>query len=673
MSVMRALIYEFGPYRLDALERLLLRDGQPVPLTPKVFDTLLALVERSGHVLEKNVLMKLLWPDSFVEDCSLTQNISLLRKALGENGENHFIETVPKCGYRFIAPVRVINLDPVLSSSDPENISGEPSAENILAEISKRPASLCLDNLRREPPSHSSTSLATTPKHQRPTVIFVSFVLLLGFAGGGYLLRGRNGGAKKTVESLNDIHSMAVLPFKQLGSDSGASGYLGLSMADALIVKLSTFQQMRILPTSAVFRYIGRERDVTSTGKELGVEAVLDGTIQRAGDRVRVTMMVIRVDDGRALWSEKFDAPMTDIFTLQDSISDRVAEKISTRLTIDDRPQLSKRSTDNIEAYQSYMMALYFASKRTKEGLGKSVEFFEQAIRQDPHYALAYAGLGDSKYLIAYYGFGSSPSHEDYGEARMLAQKALELDGTLGEAYATLAVLEHKDEKASEMFRKAIELSPDSIIAHVRYGWFLFRHASLDNALAEMKRAQELDPVSPLTNCALAQLLYCQHNYDEAILYGRRALELEPDLFLAHSLLSNVYERQGRYKETQDEISRARQFAANDADHADILEEVGRVSALTGRESDALKAANELREIYSRKPDGTLPINIALVYDALGQRDEALKWMAEQFEKKGGLPLIYRFDPRLENLTSDPRFVELRQRAIQNSTAMSRS
>lgn len=666
-----ATIYEFGPFRLDAAEHLLLRDDQPVSLSPKVFETLLALVEHGGHILGKEELKKLLWPDSFVEESSLTQNISLLRKALGENGENHFIETVPKCGYRFIAPVRIINCEtaataPVAETGIPEHFAGKPRDENI-----ERPVPPHQKESQSQTPPQSSAPLSTTHRHQHPTLVFVSLVLLLGVVGGAYVWKVRTGAEKRSASSLKEIRSMAILPFKQLGDDSNANGYLGLSMADALIVKLSSFEQLSILPTSAVFRYVGRERDALATGRELGVEAVLDGTIQRAGDHVRVTMMVVKVDDGRTLWSEKFDAPMTDIFTLQDSISEQVAENISARLTSDERKQIAKRYTDNLEAYQSYMMARYFASKRTSEGLNKSVEFFEQAIRQDPNYALAYAGLADSKYLLAYYGFGSSPRQKDYDEAKTLAQKALELDGTLGEAYATLAVMEPKEEKSGQLFQKAIELSPNSVNVHVRYGWFLFQPATLDKALAEIKRAQELDPVSPMTNCALAQMLYCQHNYDEAIRYSRRALELEPDLFMAYGLLSNIYERQGKYKETQDEINEARQHMENDLDRADVLEEDGRISALTGRKNDALKAVNELREMYSAKQDGVLPINIALVYEALGQRDEALKWMAEQFEKKGALPLIYRFDPRLDDLRSDPQFIELRRRAMQTPATSS--
>ncbi|HKC65541.1 MAG TPA: winged helix-turn-helix domain-containing protein, partial [Pyrinomonadaceae bacterium] len=436
MSEKHATLYEFGPFRLDASEYLLLRCDQPIPLSPKVFETLLVLVEHCGHVLCKDELMKRLWPDSFVEESSLTQNISLLRKALGESDEQKFIETVPKCGYRFVAPVRVVNASPADSSNAAEVISQERSACKVVVEELEESESR--DESKSEALTQDALPILSTHKAQHPALVFLSLVLLLGAAGGAYLWKGKTGAGGKIAGSFNEIRSMAILPFKQVGDESGANGYLGLSMADALIVKLSGFQHLSIMPTSTVFRYVGRERDVVETGKELGVEAVLDGMIQRVGDRVRVTMMLVRVSDGRTLWSEKFDVRFTDIFTLQDSISERVAATISVHQTNQAQQQIAKRSTENIEAYQSYMMGLYFANKRTKEGLTKSVEFFQQAIKRDPSYARAYAGLADSKYLIAYYRFGSSTLQEGFNEARQLASKALELDGTLGEAYATL-------------------------------------------------------------------------------------------------------------------------------------------------------------------------------------------------------------------------------------------
>lgn len=666
MSGKTATVYEFGLYRLDPSEHVLWREGHPVTLSPKVFQTLLVLIEHSGHMLEKNELIKILWPDSFVEESSLMQNISLLRKALGETEAHEFIETIPKCGYRFIAPVKVISLESPDSALPAAVVSHESSVEKLIAGRLEEDQTESEVKSKTDSQGHPTTApLLPANRNQHPALVFFSLVLLLSIAGGAYLWKTRKGTENRPLGSLNEIRSMAILPFKQLGDETDANGHLGLSMADALIVKLSRFQQLSILPTSTVFRYVGREHDALAAGRELGVEAVLDGTVQRAGDRVRVTMMLIRVRDGKALWSEKFDARFTDIFTLQDSISEQVAANLSTRLTNEERQQIAKRDTKSIEAYQSYMMGLYFANKRTKEGLTKSVEFFEQAVQQDPNYARAYAGLADSKYLIAYYRFNSAPLPEGYNEAKRLASKALELDGTLGDAYATLAVTEPNMEKASALFRKAIELNPSSVNAHVRYGWFLFRPDAFDKALEEMKRAQELDPISPLTNCALAQMYYCQRNFDEAIRFSRRALELEPDLFLAHTLLSDVYERRGMYKEMRDTINEARKWADDDSQLGDILETDGRLSALTGRRDDALKAIDELKELYRKKSDNVLPVSIALVYDALGDRDEALKWIEERFEKTGCLPILYRFDPRLDNIKSDPRFSEVRHRAIQ--------
>src|SRR6476620_8498915 len=340
--------YEFGPFRLNATERLLQRGGEIVALTPKVFDTLLVLIENSGHIVEKTQLMEQLWPDSFVEESSLTQNISLLRKALSEgDNESNYIETIPKRGYRFVAQVNerheLTNGAALLDIGDV--FGSERQFEPIPA-----PA---IQNVARKPSKHYIEVLAVV-------------AVLFGIVTFIYWSRHRS-----TQEPLG-LRSIAVLPFKTIGADT-QTDLLGLGMADALIIKLSKLDQLTVLPTSSVFRYTNRDKDATLIGKDLGVEGILDGTMQRDGDLVRVTAQLIRLKDGKTIWSGKFDERYSSIFLLQDSISEQLTASLSPQVDQAQQPKSGAHPTDNVEAYQSYLTGLYFWNRRTHENLPKAI------------------------------------------------------------------------------------------------------------------------------------------------------------------------------------------------------------------------------------------------------------------------------------------------------------
>src|SRR6266498_2326675 len=310
MSRLTKHSYEFGPFRLDARERLLLHDEEIVPLSPKTFDMLVALVENSGHLLEKNELMQTLWPDTFVEEGSLAQNISLLRKALDESESQKFIETVPRRGYRFVASVR------------------------------------------------------------------------------------------KTIKSI------AVLPFKSLGIDGGDE-YLGIGIAETLTTRLSSLKLLTVRPTSAVLKYVSSEKDTVVAGRELEVDSVLEGSIRRLGKRIRVTARLVSVPDDSVLWADKFDENFTDIFKVEDSISGKVAEALALKLSGEQQKGLTKRYTDNAEAYQLYLKGRYFWNKRTEDGFNRGIAQFKQAVEKDSSYGLAYAGLADSYIGLTFYNFAA--------------------------------------------------------------------------------------------------------------------------------------------------------------------------------------------------------------------------------------------------------------------------
>lgn len=454
--------------------------------------------------------------------------------------------------------------------------------------------------------------------------------------------------------------SIAVLPFKPLGAES-ADELLGLGMADATISKLSNLQQLPVLPTSAVFKYTGREHDPLAVGRELGVDAVLDGTVQHADERVRVTVQLISLREGRTLWSAKFDEQFTNIFAVQDSISEQVARALALQLTPDEKKHLTKRYTENTEAYQSYLMGLYFWNKRTKDGLTKAIDHFQQAIERDANYALAYAGLADSYHLIVYYGYQNSSQEEVYKKAQAAATKALELDETLAEAHTAMAMIQQnyeRDAAASEKsLKRALALNPSYATAHQRYAWVLLGSGRLDEAISEMRRAQQLDPVSLTINAALGSMYNFARRYDEAVTQLQRTLMMDPNFSLARYNLGLAYAHKGMYEEAVKEFQKSKEL---DPDSTDALEALGYVYAVTGRKNEARKVLAELQLMAKQREVSRY--NIALIYAALGQKEQAFEWLEKAAADRSLETIYLRFDPQLDVLKADPRFNEFLRR-----------
>jgi DNA-binding winged helix-turn-helix (wHTH) protein/TolB-like protein len=371
--------YEFGPFRVDTVNHLLLRDGRVVPLKPKVFDALVALVENRGRVLGKDELMEMLWPDSFVEESNLTQTVYMLRKALGEGPNDHnYVETIPKRGYRFLAVVRQSREGIDLGTKEELGATVERD-ERVDPELAE---------------NESSAKNRKKPNLQ----ILIACVTVAAIAVVGYYLGIKRTRLPASADSPASIKSIAVLPFKSVvAKDRDES--LELGMADTLITRLSNIRQVIVRPLSAVRRYTGLEQDPVAAGRELKVDAVLDGSLQYVGDRIRVTVRLVKVD-GSQLWSETLDQKLTDILTVQDAISERVAQELAVKLTGEEKLRLAKHYTENFEAYQLYLKGRFFWNKGTEEGLRKALEEFQMALDRDPNYALAYTGLADAYALL---------------------------------------------------------------------------------------------------------------------------------------------------------------------------------------------------------------------------------------------------------------------------------
>jgi len=629
--------YEFGPFRLNATERLLQRGAELVPLTPKVFDTLLVLVENSGHVLDKNELMRQLWPDSFVEESSLTQNISLLRRALSDvESAVNYIETIPKRGYRFVADVR--ERDELTNGNGAVKVNQEYLNEQ-------------LDPISLVPPA--ARKIAQSQNRSRLKLyltIFAGCLVAAALGAFAYWLRHKN-----TAESFVP-HSVAVLPFKTIGTN-GESDLLGLGMADALIIKLSRLDQLTVLPTSSVFRFTNRDKDAVAIGRELGVEGVLDGTVQRDGDWVRVTAQLIRLKDGKTVWSGKFDERYGSIFTLQDSISEQLSTSLRPQVAQSEAKIKSTHPTDNTEAYHGYLTGLYFWNRRTRENLPKAIQHLEQSVALDPNFAEAWAILADCYYLSSREEYGISTPEEGSNRARVAVTKALELDDTLAEAHTVNAGIKLADrqlDEAENEFRRALELNPNYAIAHVRYAYHLYFRLNLNDALFHMRRAQQLDPVSAITNGALAGMLYSARDFDGCIAYSKRALELEPGSVGARLNLGEAYVQKRMFNEAHAAFDKVR-----DQNPRYVHWEKAYAYGLAGRREDALRSIAEA--VKHDRQGRRNHFNYAQVYAAMGERDKALAEM-EQMNAGQFMMAPVKYDPCFDPLRDDERFKEFLKR-----------
>ena len=634
--------YEFGSFRIDVGERCLLHQETPIQLTPRAFDTLLVLVRQNGHIVEKDELLREVWRGSFVEEAIVAQNVFAIRKVLGQHSGSQFIETVPKRGYRFVADVREIQ------------------KENTEVRLEHHTESrIVIDEEERQGyqpyEAPHPTAIPSGRRLLKGDLRFTILVLLSISIIAGFLFWTAT--ARWGTNSNTAVRSVAVLPFRPLGGGDN-NDLLGVGMADAIIGRFSGLKELSVIPTSSIFKYADHDSDAVAVGRELGVDAVLTGTVQRAGDRVRVSVQLVSLSDGKTLWSDRFDERFIDIFALQDSISEQIAEAL--RFDISDakhqRPSLHPRTT---AAYESYLMGLYFWNKRSKEGLAKAVEYFQDATVKDSNYAQAFAGLADTYCLLAYYGYSSQPTSELFEKAKRAAQRSIELDGASSAQAETAMAMVHcdyeKDKvRAEQSYKRALELNPSYATAHQRYAWFLIFGGRLDDALQQMRKAQQLDPLSGIINAALGSILNYSRQYDEAIRYYNRALELEPNSDLAHLGLGDTYVQKGMYTEAIAEFQKARNINDNQGTASASL---GHALALAGEAGAAEKTLQDLRG--RTKQENISHYGVALTLSALGHRDQALRELDSAIAQRSVEMVQIRFDPMLDPLRADPRFNEI--------------
>ena len=647
MSRPAKCLYEFGPFRLDPAEHVLVRDGEPVALRPKEFAVLVALVENHGHALTKDELLQAVWSGQLVEEGNINRQISALRKALGETSdEPQYIETIPKVGYRFVAPVREIrdrSADMVLERHTIARIITEEEVLDGRGEA--------------EPPTGPKALPASggeEANRRRSLALAAVVVLLAGLTLAlTYAWSSRKSREAKTVAA---VRSLAVLPFKPIGAGE-EDEYLGLGMADALITKLSNIRELNIRPTSAVRKYDTPGPDPVAAGRELRVEAVIEGSVQRVGDRIRVTVQLVRVGDGAPLWAEKFDEQFTNIFAVQDRISEQVARALTPGGA--GRELLTKRYTENSEAYQLYLKGRYFWNKRTVEGLNKGIGYFNEAVEKDPSYALAYVGLADSYSLLSDYG--GLPPKQTYPQAKRAAERALELDERLAEAHAALAFIRAAYDwdwaGAESGYRRALELNPNYETAHQWYAEYLSGQGRHEEAIAEIRRAKEINPVSLIVNAVEAWVLYHAREYDQAIAQAQKVVEMDPYFAEVYEYLKRCYDQKGMYKEAIAARQMRRRLAGYDAEETEALREAAAATSAGVYWRKRLE-----QDVEESKREPSTPFDMAEIYAQLGEKDRAFAWLERAYEERSFLMMYLKVAPKLDPLRSDPRFEDLLRR-----------
>lgn len=608
-------LYEFGSFRLDAVERLLLRDGEPVTIPPKAFDTLCVLVENRGHAVRKDELIAAVWPDTFVEENNLNQYISVLRKALGENGDGQrFIETVPRWGYRFVGEV----LD--VGGEDVEMTVRRRTHASVVVR----------DEIAAEP--------APAPRRLGSPAVVVSGVALVVAVAA--LALAWSGARSATVPSPVEVRSIAVLPFRVLDTEPAAAAHLELAMADAIISRLGRLKSVKVRSTSAVRRYAEGEQDPVAVGHALGVDAILEGRIQTSDGRIRVTTELVSTRDGTSLWTEKFDGQISDIFVLQDAIATRVVRGLAPVLDGEELRPLSP-PTESAKAYEAFLKGRHLWARRTTESVRASIDCFKAAIDEDPNFALAYVGLADA------YAIEAAPLAEP------ALRKALELDDSIGEAHASMGfyrMFHHWDlPTADHELRLAIELSPNYATAHQWYAISLAVRGRYAEAKAAMARAIECDPVSPNMRADMAQICYFAGEYDAAIEHCRAALELDPDFLFAYQYLFAANAASGRHDEAASALIRSMEIAKELPEAASI------------REAYAAKGWSGLCR-WRIESGRESPCSLAGLYAQTGEVERAIGQLRKAYAARDFFVIFIGVDPNLAPLRQDPRYIDIARR-----------
>jgi TolB-like protein/DNA-binding winged helix-turn-helix (wHTH) protein/Tfp pilus assembly protein PilF len=620
MSEQLRTAYEFGPFFLDVTRRRLLRNSEPVPLAPKVLETLLVLIDNRERAVTKDELLKQLWGDTIVEEGGLTRNISILRKTLGEKPDEHqYVITLPTRGYQFIAKVREVrgNGDaPEPPVSTPPD-AGFRSGEN-------------LSGRRRRLVGSGLAAFALMG--------IVTYVLL------------------PVRATRPEITSLAVLPLDNLSNDP-AQEYFADGMTEALIGNLARIRALRVVSRTSVMRFKGARKSLPEMAHALNVDAVIEGSVQRTGNRVRISIQLIHAPTDEHLWAREYERELTNILKLQSEVARSVAEEIQIQLSTEERARMASAGTVNPTAYQEYLLGQYHLWKLTEEHLARAVDHFERATRLDPGYAAAHAGLSHAWWWRGIWG--AKTLREVEIPSRVAARKALELDPRLADAHVSMGRIKYLDwdwAGAEKDFGRALEIDPNNLDAHFFHGYLFSALGRFPESIAHMEKAAELDPLSSTIQSGFGRVLYRARRFEDAISHLNRAIELEPQSPGVYSRLADVYEQTGRYTEALALHEKVRALGNQPPGRS---ARVARIYARMGKRQEARQILDTLRRTggdrflagsYNAEED------LAGLYAAIGDKDEAFRLLFKYTQVRDGLGVYVKVDPPLDPLHSDPRW-----------------
>jgi TolB-like protein/Tfp pilus assembly protein PilF len=577
--------YRFGPFVLDVTDRSLKRDGAPIPLTPKTFDLLVALVESAGRLVEKDLLLRTVWPDVAVEEGNLTKGVFSLRQVLEAQGEPRFIETVPKRGYRFVAVVTSIALSPApasISSSQPD---------------------------------------AASPSE----------------------------------------NSIAVMPFSDM-SAARDQEFFCEGMSEEIINALGRVSALRVSSYTSSLRFKGRAADTETIGRELKVTWLLEGSVRKAEDTVRIAVQLVRAADGFSAWSGRFDRKLVDIFSVQDDIAGMIAQVLTQRVArTSDSLVSSKTSRSN--AYTLYLEGRYFWNKRPGDVVWDALDRFERAIDADPAFAPAYAALASVYGTLGAWESGLLPPAEALAKAQAAARRALELDPQLAAGHTAVGyVTLHFDWDAGRACREieeAISLNPAWVDAHHWHSHALCAAGRFSESLVACRRIVELDPLNPLMHAHVAWHHYMARDYASALAQAEHVVRMEPAFHWGLFFAGWALERLGRIGDAVDSL---REAAKSSGNSPIMVAGLGHALAVAQDRNAALRVMGDLQRQHTDK--GLFAYEIALIHAGLGDAASAFKWLGAAVQERSGWIAYMHADPRLDSLHGDPRFQELIPRRV---------
>ena len=626
-------VVRFGRYEVSFQSGELRKSGLRIRVQQQPMKLLETLLEHPGEVVTREELRSRVWPNESFGDFDQALNIAIakLRSALGDSADNpRFIETLSKRGYRFIADVSVVDADP--RPKLPEPSSGDPRASEVELKL----------------PAAGS---AAAPKRRLRTTHWVVAALALVLSVAilaVWLFRSRSRAPAR-------IRSLAVLPLENLSGDP-AQNYFADGMTDELITDLAQISALRVISRTSAMVYKGARKPLPQIARELNVDAVVEGSVLRSGDQVRITAQLIEASTDKHLWSQSYEGELRDTLALQNRVASAIADQIRINLTPQEQAALKNVKVVNPDAYESYLKGRYFWNRRTADGLKVALAYFNQAIEEDPKYTQAYSGLADTYALLGDWQYAVMTPKDAFPKAKAAAIKALELDSTLGEAHNSLAfVLDGFDwdlDAGGREFRRAIELNPGYATAHHWYAWHLSLLGQYDEAIAEMRKAQNLDPLSLIINADLAEILVLAHSYDESIRQSLKTIELDPNFALAHNQLAQAYIQEHKYDEAIAELRKAVQLSGSSPT---FMANLARAYALSGRRSEAVQLLSDLKE-RSDASNSNAP-EIAMIYASLGNTDQAMNWLQKAYNDRFNPGVLLR--PGFDPLRSDSRFRDL--------------